>query len=88
MDTETEALIQEAMDRLLEGRTALAIAHRLSTLKNATKLVVLDKGKLVEIGTHEELMGKEDGIYARLVKIQTELAHPPEEGNSAEPSGE
>jgi len=76
------------MDRLLEGRTALAIAHRLSTLKNATKLVVLDKGKLVEIGTHEELMGKEDGIYARLVKIQTELAQPPEEGNSAEQSGE
>src|SRR5437016_12432727 len=56
VDTETEALIQQAMDRLLEGRTALAIEHRLSTLKNADKLVVLDKGKLVEIGTHEQLM--------------------------------
>jgi len=77
VDTETEALIQQAMDRLLEGRTALAIAHRLSTLKNADKLIVLDKGKLVEMGTHEELMAKEEGVYARLVKIQTELTRPP-----------
>jgi ATP-binding cassette, subfamily B, bacterial len=95
VDTETEALIQQAMDRLLEGRTALAIAHRLSTLKNATKLIVLDKGRLVEIGSHEELMAKEDGIYAQLVKIQTELAgtaHPaspraaPPEGTGSEPA--
>jgi ATP-binding cassette subfamily B protein len=86
VDTETESLIQQAMDRLLEGRTALAIAHRLSTLKNATKLIVLDKGKLVEMGTHEELMAKEEGVYARLVKIQTELTRPPEaEAETEEP---
>jgi ATP-binding cassette, subfamily B, bacterial len=84
VDTETEALIQQAMDRLLEGRTAIAIAHRLSTLKNATKLVVLDKGKLIEMGTHDELMAKEDGTYARLVKIQTELTRPPDESEAPE----
>ena len=84
VDTETEALIQQAMDRLLEGRTAIAIAHRLSTLKNATKLVVLDKGKLIEMGTHDELMAKEDGTYARLVKIQTELTRPPDESEASE----
>jgi ATP-binding cassette, subfamily B, bacterial len=84
VDTETEALIQQAMDRLLCGRTALAIAHRLSTLKNASKLIVLDKGKLVELGTHEELMAKEDGIYAHLVKIQTELTRAPEEREAVE----
>ena len=73
VDTETEALIQEAMDRLMKGRTAFAIAHRLSTLKSANRLVVMEKGKIAEIGTHQELLEKEDGVYARLVKIQSEM---------------
>jgi ATP-binding cassette, subfamily B, bacterial len=74
VDTETEFEIQEALDRLVFGRTTFAIAHRLSTLKNADRLLVLDKGKIVEVGTHEQLLAKEDGVYRRLVDMQTEMA--------------
>ena len=72
VDTETEKLIQEAITRLIENRTTFAIAHRLSTLRNASRLVVMKEGKMVECGTHEELM-EVDGEYAKLVKIQTEV---------------
>jgi len=72
VDSKTEMKIQEAIDRLVEGRTTIAIAHRLSTLRKANRLVILDKGKLVEQGSHEELM-KKDGMYAGLHKTQTEL---------------
>lgn len=75
VDTETEQLIQEALDRVMKDRTVFAIAHRLSTLKNASKLIVLDKGQIAEVGTHDELMLKEDGIYRKLVEIQTDLSH-------------
>jgi ATP-binding cassette subfamily B protein len=73
VDTETEKLIQEALDRLIAERTTIAIAHRLSTLRKADRLVILDKGKIVEEGTHEDLVGREDGLYAKLLRMQTEL---------------
>ena len=73
MDTETEAQIQEALARLVKGRTTFAIAHRLSTLRNADRLFIIEKGCLEEMGTHDELVAL-DGIYARLVSMQTEMS--------------
>ncbi len=69
LDTESERVVQEALDRLMVGRTAFVIAHRLSTIKNADKIFVLEKGTLVETGTHDELLAL-DGLYAHLYKIQ------------------
>ena len=74
VDTQTEYEIQEALERLISGRTTFAIAHRLSTLKNADRLLVLDKGRVVEEGTHAQLLAREEGVYRRLVEMQTELA--------------
>ncbi|MBS3763137.1 MAG: hypothetical protein KGZ25_07545, partial [Planctomycetes bacterium] len=59
---------------LMEGRTTFAIAHRLSTLQNANRLVVLEDGEIAEMGTHDELLEKEDGIYRNLVEIQDLLS--------------
>ena len=73
VDTETERQIQEALTRLIKGRTTFAIAHRLSTLRNANRIIVLEKGKVLEKGTHEELLQK-DGLYSRLCKYQSELS--------------
>ena len=69
LDTQTEKKIQEAIARLIEGRTTFAIAHRLSTLRSADRLVVFDAGKIAEVGTHEELMTS-GGIFHKLVTTQ------------------
>jgi ATP-binding cassette subfamily B protein len=73
VDTETEHQIQEALDRLIRGRTVFAIAHRLSTLRRASRLFVIAQGRLAESGTHRELLGKSDGIYRRLYEMQLQL---------------
>jgi ATP-binding cassette subfamily B protein len=72
LDTESEQLIQEALARLVKDRTTFAIAHRLSTLKNANRLMVIDKGKKAELGTHDELL-KKKGIYYGLVMAQRQM---------------
>ncbi|MEO8451537.1 MAG: ABC transporter ATP-binding protein [Gemmatimonadota bacterium] len=74
VDTETERHIQEALDRLVAGRTVFAIAHRLSTLRKATRLFVIEDGKLAESGTHAELLAKPEGIYRRLYDLQLALS--------------
>ncbi len=70
LDTESEKLVQEALNSLLEGRTSIVIAHRLSTIHNADKIIVIDKGKIAEQGTHAELMAR-NGIYAKLIEMQS-----------------
>ena len=73
VDTETEREIQEALDNLVRGRTTIAVAHRLSTLRKADRLVVLENGRIVEVGPHQELLGRE-GTYFRLHRAQAEMA--------------
>jgi ATP-binding cassette subfamily B protein len=74
VDTQTERQIQEALDNLVRGRTTIAIAHRLSTLRKADRLVVLERGQIVEIGNHHELLARPGGTYARLYNAQMQLA--------------
>jgi len=69
LDTESERLVQQALNNLMRGRTTLVIAHRLSTVRSANKIVVLENGQIVEIGRHDELLGRR-GIYRRLYDLQ------------------
>jgi ATP-binding cassette subfamily B protein len=74
VDVDTEKQVQAAIARLVKGRTTFAIAHRLSTLKNADRLLVLKDGEVVEVGTHAELLAKEHGEFSRLVQTYQEIS--------------
>ena len=73
LDSESERLVQEALDKLMVGRTSIVIAHRLSTIRNADKIIVLQKGEVIESGTHQELITNDLGLYQKLSKLQYEL---------------
>jgi ATP-binding cassette subfamily B protein len=75
VDTETEALIQDALEKLMASRTAIVIAHRLSTIRKADQIVVLKEGSIVELGNHQTLVNQPDGYYAALVRAQASGAH-------------
>ena len=74
LDSESERVVQEALDKLMVGRTSFVIAHRLSTIENADMILVIDKGAVREVGTHEELMHLDNGMYRSLSNLQTQLA--------------
>ncbi|MGB2087097.1 MAG: ABC transporter ATP-binding protein [Psychroflexus salarius] len=72
LDSESEKLVQEALDQLMKSRTSIVIAHRLSTIKNADQILVLENGQIIEKGTHEDLLQQENGLYKKLSSIQFE----------------
>jgi ABC-type multidrug transport system fused ATPase/permease subunit len=73
LDSESEKLVQDALEKLMKGRTSFVIAHRLSTIKNADQILVLEDGKIVEKGTHSVLLEDEKGLYHKLIQLQMEL---------------
>ena len=74
LDSESEMLVQDALEVLMKGRTSIVIAHRLSTIQHADKIIVLEDGKIKEEGTHSELMTLEEGVYKKLNNLQFELS--------------
>jgi ABC-type multidrug transport system fused ATPase/permease subunit len=84
VDAYTELIIQRALARVLKGRTSIIIAHRLSTVRNADKIVVLEEGRIAEMGPHRELIGR-GGLYKQLYEMQFRYESPEEEGETAEP---
>ena len=72
LDSESEKWVQSALEELMKNRTSLIIAHRLSTIRSADKIIVMESGKIVEMGSHENLMAKKQGFYQKMVKLQTE----------------
>jgi len=74
VDLETEEKIQQSLDQIIRGRTVFAIAHRLSTLRRANRLIVIDEGRIVEEGTHQALMAMEGGLYRRMVELHRRLS--------------
>jgi ABC-type multidrug transport system fused ATPase/permease subunit len=70
LDTESEKLVQDALDKLMENRTSFVIAHRLSTIRNADTILVMENGKIVDQGSHEVLIAKKDGVYHKLNNLQ------------------
>ena len=82
LDNDSEGLVQDALNRLMEGRTTVIIAHRLSTIKVAHRIAVINSGRIVELGTHRELMNL-DGLYAHLYSMQFRDPEPQELGASA-----
>jgi len=72
LDSESERLVQEALEELMKGRTSIIIAHRLATIREANRIIVIEKGRLIESGTHRELMENEEGLYRYLSGLQFE----------------
>jgi ABC-type multidrug transport system fused ATPase/permease subunit len=70
LDSESEKLVQDALESLMKGRTSLVIAHRLSTIRKADQIVVLDQGKIIETGTHDQLISRDNGFYRNLSELQ------------------
>jgi subfamily B ATP-binding cassette protein MsbA len=70
LDNESELLVQEAIERLMVNRTTIVIAHRLSTIRNATRIIVLDRGKVIQVGKHDELIQDNNGLYKKLYEMQ------------------